>query len=84
MSAQPFIPYANESDVLQIGNLTIENRIDRITVCGDIDLSADLTGLACARQLQELLSKVVAALEARDLPARLPAPLVNSVANPFQ
>ena len=30
-----FIPYANEADVLTIGRLTIENRLDRITLSGD-------------------------------------------------
>lgn len=78
-----FVPYANEADVLQVGNLMLENRLDRITVSGDVDLTADQQGLAAARLLHGLLGEVVAALEARTLPERLPAPDVKTVANPF-
>ena len=84
MCAKKFVPYANESDVLEIGNLTIENRIDRISLSGDIDLTLDKPGLALAKQLQTLLADVVAQLEKRDLPAQLPPPVVTSVANPFE
>ncbi|NBV18451.1 hypothetical protein [Janthinobacterium sp.] len=84
MCAKKFVPYANESDVLDIGGLTIENRVDRISISGDIDLTLDKPGLALAKQLQTLLADVVAQLEKRDLPAQLPPPVVTSVANPFE
>lgn len=79
-----FVPYANESDVLQFGNLSIENRLDRITIAGDIDLTADQQGLQAARMLHQLLGQVVAALEARPLPDRLPPPDVQEIDNPFR
>jgi hypothetical protein len=78
-----FVPYANEADVLQIDNLTIENRLDRITISGDVDLTADQQGLAHARRLHEVLAAVVAKLEGQELPERLPPPDVQNVANPF-
>jgi hypothetical protein len=78
-----FVPYANEADVLQLGGLTIENRLDRITLAGDVDLTADQAGLALARALHRLLGDVVAALEAQPLPQTLPAPDVKTVDNPF-
>ncbi len=84
MCAKKFVPYANESDVLDIGGLTIENRVDRISISGDIDLTLDKPGLALAKQLQTLLADVVAQLEKQALPDQLPPPEVTSVANPFE
>ena len=84
MCAKKFVPYANESDVLDIGGLSIENRVDRISISGDIDLTLDKPGLALAKQLQKLLADVVAQLEKQELPDQLPPPEVTSVANPFE
>lgn len=79
-----FVPFANEADVLEVGRLMLENRLDRVTVSGDVDLTADRQGLEAARMLHDLLGQVVAALEARkDLPERLPPPDVATVKNPF-
>lgn len=78
-----FIPYQNESAVLHIGGLSIENRLDRITISGDIDLTADQAGLADARALHQLLTDVLAKLESQPLPQRLPPPAATTVANPF-
>jgi hypothetical protein len=36
-----FTPYANEADVIEVGNLMLENRLDRITISGDVDLTVD-------------------------------------------
>lgn len=84
MNKHSFKPFANESDELEVGNLTIENRLDRVTLAGDIDLTADRRGLEAARLLHELLGEVVRRLEADPaLPERLPAPAVGKVDNPF-
>ena len=83
MSKPAFAPYENEADVVDVGNLSLENRLDRITLSGDVDLTADKDGLAKARLLYDLLGRIVAGLEAKDLPDRLPPPDVRTVANPF-
>jgi hypothetical protein len=79
-----FLPYANEADVLHIGGLMVENRVDRITISGDIDLTLDQAGQADARALHKLLTDVLAHLDAEQLPAKLPAPDVKTVKNPFE
>ncbi len=78
-----FLPYANEADVLHIGSLTIENRVDRVSLHGDVDLTRDKAGLAHAKALQALLADVVKQLESASLPDSLPPPAVGTVPNPF-
>jgi len=56
-------PYRNEADAVAIGDLKIENRLDRVTVYGRIDLTRDKAGLENARALKQLLDDVVRALE---------------------
>lgn len=82
-SKDRFAPYANEADVVMIGKLMIENRLDRITLSGDVDLTADQAGLAKARELHQLLGAIVGKLEAQALPESLPPPAIRTVKNPF-
>jgi hypothetical protein len=83
MSKTTFTPYANEADVIEIGRLMLENRLDRITISGDVDLTADKPGLEAARRLHALLGQIVSSLESKDLPDQLPPPQVERVDNPF-
>ena len=83
MKPTTFEPFANEADVVFVGELMIENRLDRITLSGNVDLTADKAGLHKARQLHQLLGAIVGKLEAAGLPATLPPPSVTKVKNPF-
>jgi hypothetical protein len=56
-------PYQNEADAVEIGDLKIENRLDRVAVYGRIDLTRDKAGLENARALKQLLDGVVRTLE---------------------
>ena len=79
-----FKPYANESDVIRIGALEIENRTDRVSLTGDVVLTRDQAGLALARELQALLKQVVQALEAEEkLPDTVEIKPAKVVKNPF-
>lgn len=81
---QDFKPYANEADVLRIGDLEIENRIDRVTLTGDVVLTKDRAGLALAKELQALIGRVVMALEAeKQLPETVELKVTGTVKNPF-
>ena len=79
-----FKPYANESDVIRIGALEIENRIDRVSLTGDVVLTRDKAGLALARELHTLLSQVVKALQDEEkLPEVVDLKPAQVVKNPF-
>lgn len=76
-------PYANESDAVSLGDLSIENRTDRISIFGSIDLTRDKQGLESAKVLKDILCAVVAALESESLPDRITLDSENVVGNPF-
>ena len=79
-----FAPYLNEEDSLAIGELTVENRMDRVTLYGSLDLTRDKAGLEQARQLRDLLEAVVASLEKTNaLPAHVAVKPAEKVRNPF-
>ena len=81
---QEFLPYANEADVLRIGDLEIENRVDRVSFTGDLVLTKDKAGLALAKELQSLMERVVKALEAdKQLPQIVKLKVPKTVKNPF-
>jgi hypothetical protein len=81
---QEFVPYANESDVLRIGGLEIENRIDRVSMTGDMVITKDKAGLALAKELQSLVGDIVKALEAdKQLPVTVELKATETVKNPF-
>ena len=81
---QHFKPYENESEVIRIGNLEVENRVDRVVLMGDLVLTKDKAGLELAKELQILAARVVKVLEKqKKLPdtVQFKPPVV--VENPF-
>ena len=81
---QDFEPYANEADVLRIGDLEIENRVDRVSLAGDLVLTKDKAGLALAKELQSIIGRVVDALDGeKQLPETVEQKATETVKNPF-
>ncbi|WP_424138525.1 hypothetical protein [Roseomonas chloroacetimidivorans] len=81
-----FVPYANEVATMRLGQMTLENRVDRVSLYGSLDLTRDKVGLAQARRLRALLEATVAALEAEGdkLPDRVrTGEHTDQVKNPF-
>lgn len=76
-------PFQNETEAFTIGQMDIENRVDRVQFGGSLELTKDKAGLEKARQLKELVDKVVQALEAEDLPDVVTIKEAGTVANPF-
>lgn len=83
--AKPLIkPFQNESDCIQIGELTIENRVDRISIYGSIDLTLDKEGLKMARVLKTVLDLTLAEMEKTELPERIEIGKPETIKNPFE
>ena len=76
-------PFQNESDSLQVGELTIENRIDRVSFYGSLDITRDKEGLEKAKHLKSILTMVCEKLENSDLPDHITIVPTESVTNPF-
>lgn len=77
-------PYANEADSITIGELTVENREDRLELYGSLQLTRDKEGLALARELKALVEATLEVLESEDLPDRIEIDPPDEVDNPFQ
>ncbi len=84
MSRSTIFPYRNETEVIQINGLTIENRTDRVSLYGSIDFTLDKLGLERARQLLEVMKATVEALEAEELPEIVNINKPETVTNPFE
>jgi hypothetical protein len=77
-------PYQNEEESLAIDDLTVENRVDRVSVYGSIQLTKDKAGLQQAKALKEVIDAVVSALEAeKSLPDHISVKPTEKVKNPF-
>jgi hypothetical protein len=78
-------PFANEAESLQIDDLTIENRLDKVAIYGSIDITRDQRGLELARRMVHLFDSIVARLAQEDLPESLAPPEgIEVVKNPFE
>lgn len=79
-----FQPYANETDVIRIDHLDIENRLDRLTLNGDLVLTRDRAGLALALELQAVLTQAIHTLQTDPhLPETVAIQPARTVRNPF-
>lgn len=84
MPNKPFLAYQNESDSFTIGNdLTIENRLDRISISGSLELTKDKEGLQRAYELKHIVDAAIEVLKHGDLPEHIEVKASETVANPF-
>ena len=78
-------PFANESEALQLDELTIEHRRDRVSIYGSIDITRDKRGLELAQRIKHLLDSIVKRLAQEDLPESIPPPQnIDVIKNPFE
>jgi hypothetical protein len=78
-----FMAYANETDSLTIGELNVENRLDRISLYGSLELTKDKEGLQNAYELKYLVDSTIEALCNQNLPDHIEVRDTESVENPF-
>ena len=83
MEKAAFNPFQNEAEIFQLGDLTVENRKDRISIFGSIDVTRDKEGLGNARQLKAILDATMDVLERADLPDHIEMVKPKTVKNPF-
>ena len=83
-SKKPFMAYANESDAITLGELTIENRVDRISISGSIELTKDKEGLQYAYKLKRIIDSAIEVLKKSDLPDHVELNANETVENPFR
>ena len=78
-----FKPYDNETDTFQIADLTVENRLDRISLFGNLDITCDREGIKKAQELKTLVDATLVELEKRKLPDKIAILPTETVENPF-
>lgn len=79
-----FMAYENEKDTLVVTDMTIENRLDRISIYGSVDLTKDKHGLEHALILKRVIDASIDALKReKNLPEDIYIKAVDSVNNPF-
>ncbi|MBI1213823.1 MAG: hypothetical protein GC190_20370 [Alphaproteobacteria bacterium] len=76
--------YQNESETVDIGKLTIENRTDRVTIYGSLDVTRDKAGLAAVKELKATIDAIVAFLEGEKLPEHITMKTPGEIKNPFK
>lgn len=79
--------FKNEAETQTLHGLTLENRLDRVSLYGSLDITHDAAGLGLALQLKALLDGVVAVLSTEQasgaLPEKISLKASETVANPF-
>ncbi len=78
-------PFENEEEVITIQELTLENRLDRVSINGSVDITKDKQGLEYAFALKRQIDTIVEYLKKQDLPEKISVENVGKVVdNPFE
>ena len=77
-------PFKNETESITLGQLTVENRLDKVEIYGSLSITRDQAGLALALKLKSVLDAAIDHLQhASDLPAHITFRSTDNVDNPF-
>lgn len=79
--------FKNEAETRLLQDLTIENRLDRVSLHGSLDITHDVAGLSLALKLHALLDGVVEILKTEHasgiLAEKISLKTSDEVTNPF-
>lgn len=76
--------FENETETFNIGDMTIENRLHKISAYGSLDITKDKEGLGNALKLKRLLDATIDALKReKNLPEYIELKQTDTVENPF-
>jgi len=76
-------PFENESQIITMESFQIENRFDRVSLSGDLDITKDKAGLEKAIALTALHGSVVQTLQKLNLPDHIQVAPTTAIKNPF-
>ncbi|MDD4950825.1 hypothetical protein [Sulfuricurvum sp.] len=81
-----FLPFQNESESFEIDGITLENRLDRVSIYGSIEITKDTIGLEKALKLKRLLDATVDELKRQrgSLPEHIEITKEETIKNPFE
>jgi hypothetical protein len=80
-----FKPFSDETASLTVGEFTIENGTDKVSLYGSLDVTRDKAGLEQAKALKGVVDAIVRTLsQDKQLPEEsAPAEAPHQVKNPF-
>jgi hypothetical protein len=78
-------PFEDETEVITIDGLTIENRLDMMSIYGTLDIPKDKEGLERILALKRQVDTIAAYLKREDLPNKIVIEnKAKDVTNPFE
>ncbi len=75
--------FQNETESLTISELTIENRLDRVSIYGSVDITRDKQGLEYVLDLKRQIDAIAEYLKNEELPDRVEVAEIKEVENPL-
>ncbi|MDD5053590.1 MAG: hypothetical protein PHO27_12715 [Sulfuricurvum sp.] len=79
-----FMAFENETDALSVGGMSIENRLDRISIYGSLDITKDKSGLTDALVLKRVIDAAIDEMKRdKNLPEAIQTLKPEEVSNPF-
>ena len=78
-----FKPFENGTESSSIGDLTLENQTDYVSLYGNLQITKDQSGLKTAKALQAFVNTLVTELEKQPLPEKIQLQAKKEVDNPF-